>query len=250
MSLPLPNIKDPTSSPIFYSDSSVNLWDFLTENKCCHFLTSQILPQVQPLNATTSHKQQWQSTKKRWVNKGPHRCWPLSPSDRSTLYLNKTCSMTLALSLWGKHSPLPSPRQFAKIVHSHQPSLRVQAAARRKTIGSWAQNTSLLDADCSNTGRKGEKISGSRKAESPPGDLSLSPPLHTPPPPPTRDTHGLSKAGPQMAEEVTLNQSYLKISTGNKTGKSQSFEKEFIFLSYPWIAFWERIHMNNKQTNK
>lgn len=95
-----------------------------------------------------------------------------------------------------------------------------------------------------------KKISGSRKAESPPGDLSLSPPLHTPPPPPTRDTHGLSKAGPQMAEEVTLNQSYLKISTGNKTGKSRSFEKEFIFLSYPWKAFWERIHMNNKQTNK
>lgn len=174
----MPNLKH-LSFFVFHSDSSVNLWDSLTEIKCGRLLTSQTWPQVQPLNATSSHKQQWQSRKKRWGDKGPYHCWPLSPSDRSTLYLNKMCSMTLALFLWGKHSlPTPtSPWQFAKIVHSHQPSLRLQAAARRKTIGSGAQNTSLLDADCSSIGSKGEKKISRKKKKEPyhnTGHLSLS----------------------------------------------------------------------------
>lgn len=105
----LPNIKHFFFPPIFHSDSSVNLWDSLTENKCCCLLTSQIWSQVQRLNAASSHKQQWQSTKKRWGDKDPYHCWPLSPSDRSTLYLNKMCSTTLALFLWGKLSPPPNP---------------------------------------------------------------------------------------------------------------------------------------------
>lgn len=138
------------------------------------------------------------ATKKRWGDKGPYHCWPLSPSDRSTLYLNKMCSMTLALFLWVKHTPPPtSPWQFAKIVHSHQPSLRLQAAARRKTIGSRAQNTSLLDADCSSIGRKGEKKSWIKKAVSPhrwSEPVFFYHPTSTP-----TEFHWLSKAGPQIS---------------------------------------------------
>lgn len=87
----------------------------------------------------------------------------------------------------GKAFPSPkSPWQFAKIVHSHQPSLRLQAAARRKTIGSWAQNTSLLDADCSSISSKGEKnLLKKKKQYHNTGYLSLAPPLTLLPPPDT-----------------------------------------------------------------
>lgn len=39
--------------------------------------------------------------------------------------------------------PPPAPWQSAKIAHSHQLRLRLQAAGRRKTIGSWVQSTSI-----------------------------------------------------------------------------------------------------------
>ena len=81
-------------------------------------------------------------------------------------------------------SPRPTaPWQFAKIVHSHPLSLRLQSASRSKTIGSWAQNTSLLDADCGSTGsRMKKKALEVKKQYYNTGYLSLSPPL--PPPPP------------------------------------------------------------------
>lgn len=46
--------------PKFHWHCFVNLWDYLNEN-----ISSQILPHVQSVNATASHKQQQKSGKKR-----------------------------------------------------------------------------------------------------------------------------------------------------------------------------------------
>ena len=121
-----------------------------------------------------------------------HRCSLLLPTVSFRLItfvleqnvLNASASVPVGKALHPPASPRPaSPRQFAKTVHSHQLSLRLQAASRSKTIGSWAQNTSLLDADCSSTGsRMKKKALEVKKQYYNTGYLSLSPPL--PPPPP------------------------------------------------------------------
>lgn len=149
----------------------------------------------------TASCKQWQSMKQRWGDKVLHHCWSLSPSDRSTLYLNKMCSMPLALTLWGRHSPRPHPHDNLLKLCTAISSLRLQVAVRKKTIGSWAQNTSLLDADCSSIGGRGKKkVSWCKKQYHNTGYLSLSPPLPSPPhcnlphqlPPHPRDFHWLS----------------------------------------------------------
>lgn len=100
-------------------------------------------------------------------------------NDTGSVPVGKALPSTAARAL-----PPPAPWQFAKIVHSHQLSLRLQAAVRRKTIGSWVQNTSLLDADCSSIDTKGAKKSPEVKTQyHNTGYLSLSPPLHPSPTP-------------------------------------------------------------------
>lgn len=129
----------------------------------------------------------------------------------------------------GKALPSPtSPWQFAKIVHSHQPSLRLQAAARRKTIGSWAQNTSLLDADCSSIGSKGEKkksLEEKKKQYHNTDYLSLSPSL-TPLPPPETSTGSLRQV-PKYLKKWHSTKVILKSSLGIKQ------------------EFWERLLRKN-----
>lgn len=133
---------------------------------------------------------------KRRGHKGHHHRWTLSPSDMSTLYLNKMCSVTLVVSLWGKHCLSPHcPWQFAKFMHSHQLSLRLEATAKRNTTGSWAQDRALLDADCSSISSKQaarvKKIWKQNKQYYNPGylNLSLLCSTHTP-----RDLRQISKA--------------------------------------------------------
>lgn len=146
--------------PIFPLDSFVNPGcpNCKQSLSLCDFTNSASCPASKcycfPQTTVTEHEE-----KERWQRS--HHCWPLSPSDRSTLYLNKMCSMTLAALLWGKHSPPPPapPRPHDNLLNLciAISSLRLQAAARRERIGSWARNSSLLDADCSSTAREGQK---------------------------------------------------------------------------------------------
>lgn len=91
--------------------------------------------------------------------------------------------------------PPPAPWQSAKIAHSHQLRLRLQAAGRRKTIGSWVQSTSI---GCWLQQQRQEGWGGGGIwCRKPVSQYRLSEPVSSSP----RDFQWLSNTGPKTSKE-------------------------------------------------